>query len=288
MTVILTSPAKINLFLKLEGNDETVKRHRIRSLMVPVSLSDRIIVAPSENFSVVTRGISEEIPSEKNIVFKSFTLMEEFIGRRLPAMNVVIEKKIPTGAGLGGGSSNAATFLLFLNEEFSLGLNIAQISEVAAQVGSDVPFFLYKSAAVISGFGETIQPVKIPRYDGYFTLVYPNFTMNTALAYSLFDQLCKGYTILPEDFGFAWDDEHIFNDFESVVFDYLPRLKEIKGKLVDLGAERVFMSGSGSTLIAMTKKQEIQNHICEDLKKECTVHKIDLFEGCFRTTSDCF
>jgi len=281
MTKILTSHAKINLFLKLEGNDETAKRHRIRSLMVPVTLADRLIIEPADSFSVETECISEQIPSEKNIVFKSYVLMENYIGRKLPAMKVVIEKSIPTGAGLGGGSSNAATFLLFLNKEFSLGLNIDQISEVAARVGSDVPFFLYKSAAVISGFGETIRPVKIPAYDGFFTLVYPNFPMNTALAYSLFDKQCKGYSALPEDFEFAWDDEHIFNDFESVVFDYLPRLKELKEKLQNLGAERVFMSGSGSTLIAMTRTEEVQEILCEEMKKDCTVHKISLFEGCF-------
>lgn len=286
MVKILTSPAKINLFLKLEGNDETAKRHRIRSLMVPVSLADRLIIEPADAFSVETLGIKEQIPTENNILFKTYTLVENFTGTKLPAMKVVIEKSIPTGAGLGGGSSNAATFLFFLNDEFSLGLNNAQISGIAARVGSDVPFFLYKSAAVISGFGEIIQPVRIPKYNGFFTLVYPNFPMNTALAYSLFDRQCKGYSALPEDFGFAWDDEHIFNDFESVVFNYLPRLKVLKEQLWNIGAERVFMSGSGSTLIAMTKTEETRNKICEELKNECTVHKISLFEGCFDTTSD--
>ena len=272
------SPAKINIFLKIEGREVTSGMHFINSLFAPIDLFDTIEIAESSVFSITTEGISENIPTEKNIIFKAYSALQNYVGQELPKFDVRIRKSIPSGAGLGGGSSNAAAFLKFLNGYCKLDLSLAQLVEIASKVGSDVPFFVLGKPAVIKGLGEKTEPVHLPQTDDFFVLVNPEIHVNTGLAYSLFDKFypnCDTKNRVPEHF--SWKNEDIFNDFEEIVFAEFPEIARVKAELEAAGAYKVFMSGSGSTLIAMTKSEEIAVKIVSEFSKRFkTVRKIVL------------
>lgn len=272
------SPAKINIFLKIEGREVTSGMHFLNSLFAPIDLFDTIEIAESASFSVVTEGISENIPTEKNIIFKAYSALQNYVGKELPEFEVTIRKTIPSGAGLGGGSSNAAVFLKFLNEYCKLNLSSAQLIEIASKIGSDVPFFFLGRPALVKGLGEKMEPIELPPSDDFFVLVNPEIHVNTGLAYSLFDKKfpdCDTSNRVPE--YFSWKNEDIFNDFEEIVFAEFPEIARVKAELETLGAHKVFMSGSGSTLIAMTKSEDTAGKIVSEFSKRFkTVRKINL------------
>ena len=270
------SPAKINIFLKIEGRESESGMHFINSLFAPIDLFDTLEIAESGSFSVVTKGISENIPTEKNIIFKAYSALQSYVGKELPKFEVIIRKTIPSGAGLGGGSSNAAAFLKFLNGYWKLDLSLTQLVEIASKIGSDVPFFVLGKPAVVRGLGEKTEPVDLPQSDGFFVLVNPEIHVNTGLAYSLFDKTypnCDTKNRVPEHF--LWKNEDIFNDFEEIVFAEFPEIARVKAELEAMGAHKVFMSGSGSTLIAMTKSEDTAGKIVSEFSKRFkTVRKI--------------
>ncbi|MBQ4438140.1 4-(cytidine 5'-diphospho)-2-C-methyl-D-erythritol kinase [bacterium] len=272
------SPAKINIFLKIEGREVTSGMHFLNSLFAPIDLFDTIEIAESSVFSITTEGISENIPTEKNIIFKAYSALQNYVGKELPEFEVTIRKTIPSGAGLGGGSSNAAAFLKFLNGYCKLDLSLAQLIEIASKIGSDVPFFVLGKPAIVKGLGEKTEPVDLPQIDNFFVLVNPEIHVNTGLAYSLFDKFypnCDTKNHVPEHF--SWKNEDIFNDFEDIVFAEFPEIARVKRELEAMGAHKVFMSGSGSTLIAMTKSEDTAGKIVSEFSKRFkTVRKINL------------
>ena len=272
------SPAKINIFLKIEGRELTSGMHFINSLFAPIDLFDEIEIEESSVFAITTEGISENIPTEKNIIFKAHSALQSYIRKELPKFDVKIRKSIPAGAGLGGGSSNAAAFLKFLNGYCKLNLSLTQLIEIASKVGSDVPFFVLGKPAIVKGLGEKTEPVELPKTDDFFVLINPEIHVNTGLAYSLFDKKfpnCDTSNRVPEHF--SWKNEDIFNDFEEIVFAEFPEIARIKAELEAAGAHKVFMSGSGSTLIAMTKSEDIAGKIVSEFSKRFkTVRKIVL------------
>ena len=276
MISTIYSPAKINIFLKIEGRDKASGMHFLRSLFAPVDICDKLDIEESDIFSVVTNGIAEEIPTEKNIVFKAYSALRNYVGKEIPKFSVKIEKSIPTGAGLGGGSSNAAAFLKFVNEKCKLDLSSTQLIEIASKIGSDVPFFILEKPAVVSGTGEKIETVELPESGKFFVLVNPEIHVDTKLAYSLFDKTypdCGTSNRVPEQF--SWGKEHIFNDFEEIVFSEFPEIAKVKTELELAGASKVFMSGSGSTLVAMTETEETARKIVTEFSKRFkTVRKI--------------
>jgi 4-diphosphocytidyl-2-C-methyl-D-erythritol kinase len=276
MISTIYSPAKINIFLKIEGRDKASGMHFLRSLFAPIDICDKLEIEESSSFSVVTEGISEKIPTEKNIVFKAYSALRTYIGKELPEFSVKIEKSIPTGAGLGGGSSNAAAFLKFVNEKCKLDLSLTQLVEIASKIGSDVPFFILGKPAIVSGTGEKIETVELPESGKFFVLVNPEIHVDTKLAYSLFDKTYPdGGTSnrVPEQF--SWEKDHIFNDFEEIVFSEFSEIAKVKTELELAGASKVFMSGSGSTLVAMTENEETARKIVAEFSKKFkTVRRI--------------
>ena len=272
------SLAKINIFLKIEGRDKVSGMHFLRSLFAPIDICDKLEIEESTAFSVVTNGIDENIPTEKNIVFKAYSALQNHVGKELPKFSVKIEKSIPTGAGLGGGSSNAAAFLKFANEYCKLNLSLAQLIEIASKIGSDVPFFVIGKPAIVSGKGEKIEPVELPESEKFFVLVNPEIHVDTKLAYSLFDKKypdCDTLNRVPENF--SWKKEDVFNDFEEIVFAEFPEIARVKTELEFSGASKVFMSGSGSTLVAMTESGETAGKIVAEFSKRFrTVREIGI------------
>lgn len=235
----LLAPAKINWFLKV-GPKGPDGYHQIVSLMQTITLYDEITIEESDGLTLEC-----DIPFKENIALKAAMRLKEITGSKRGA-HIRIKKEIPAGAGLGGGSSDAATVLMGLNEFWGTGLSRDQLTDIAIEIGSDVPFFLHAPSALVIGRGERIKrwdfPVEAP-----ILLVKPEVSISTAWAYSELDRLREE----KDEEG-----EFLLNDLEGPVFMKYPELREIKERLKNSGAIHAAMTGSGSALFGVFREAE--------------------------------
>jgi 4-diphosphocytidyl-2-C-methyl-D-erythritol kinase len=248
-TIKLKAHAKINLYLEILGR-RSDGFHEIKSVMCLIGLHDDVrIEKGGKGLRFECKGL-DQVPADENLAFRAAGAF--FDKARLdPGLNLTVEKNIPWGAGLGGGSSDAAAVLAGLDRMFPGSLTREKMQAVAASLGSDVPFFLHGRAAMVCGRGERVLPAgfDIPAFG--VVLVKPPFGVSTAWAYRKWDE--KGRTgggrlpSGPDPFA----PENLFNSFEDCVFAEFPMLHSIRKLLVDSGALGVQMSGSGSTLFGL-------------------------------------
>jgi 4-diphosphocytidyl-2-C-methyl-D-erythritol kinase len=248
--MIVFPKAKINLGLRITGkrNDGY---HNIETIFYPVRLCDALeFVAdpePHEKDSLTVTGINPGVSPEENIVMKAVSKLREKYS--FPILKIHLHKAIPHGAGLGGGSSDAACMLKSLNRHFGLSAGEKEIKSMALDLGSDCPFFLVGDPAFASGRGETLEAIN-PVLSGYYLLLLnPGVGINTKEAY----QNCSPGTPLSSLLLLAEQDikdwkELIFNDFEEFAFKKHPIIKQIKEDLYRCGALFSSMSGSGSSV----------------------------------------
>jgi 4-diphosphocytidyl-2-C-methyl-D-erythritol kinase len=237
--------AKINLGLFITEK-RTDGFHNLESLFMPIPLCDILEVTPStEETTLVCTGESNDIPTEKNIVYKAWKLLQEEYG--IGHVKIHLHKIIPSGAGMGGGSSDGTFMLKALNDLFQLNLSIHRLEELSAHLGSDCPFFVQNKAALISGRGEVVKPVDFSLGGKFLVVVNPGIHISTAQAF-------KG--IQPKPSNFDWKkliesqelNETLQNDFEPQVFNLFPEIEKIKENLMSAGAIYASMSGTGSTV----------------------------------------
>jgi len=242
--------AKINLGLYV-----TEKRadgyHNIETLFVPIALRDVLEVIPSTEFSFQLYGLSVAGETSDNLCVRAYQLLcEEF---KLPPVKIYLYKNIPTGAGLGGGSSDGAAMLMLLNELFSLQLSTAQLENYAARLGCDCPFFVHHKPMFATGRGEILKAApdfNLPNC--WIVLIKPPVFVSTAEAYSNIVPKfpCRPLLeTLAEPFE-KWKNE-LTNDFENSVFARYPLLAQIKKQCYDCGASYAAMSGSGSAIFGL-------------------------------------
>ena len=248
--------AKINLGLFI-----TEKRidgfHNLESLFLPIPLCDILeVTVTTEDTTLICTGLSYDIPTEKNIVFKAWQLLNE--AHAIGNVTIHLHKIIPSGAGMGGGSSDGTFMLKALNELFQLNLSIAQLEDLASQLGSDCPFFVQNKAALISGRGEVVMPVDFSLGGKYLVVVNPGIHISTAQAFQ---------GIQPQPSNFDWKNvvenqelnNLLKNDFETQVFNLFPEIQIIKERLLNAGAYYASMSGTGSTVYGIfNEKPEIE------------------------------
>lgn len=250
---IFKSPAKINLFLRVLRK-RCDGYHDIFSAMQPVSLYDEISMEAGDGSGITLSCSSMDVPSgNSNLVFRAAELFLKKTGlqRRL---DIRLIKNTPIGAGLGGGSSNAAAVLLALNGLLGAGVSENELMGMAAELGSDVPFFILNGPAEARGRGEVLKRLNIPSYN--YVLVNPGFSVSTAWVYGNLDLTKTG-----EDNILSYSDEVygnidslkelIVNDLETVTLRQHPELSGIKSALVDSGAVAALMSGSGPTVFGL-------------------------------------
>lgn len=244
--------AKINLGLYI-----TEKRsdgfHNLETVFLPVGWSDILEFAKSDKLVFTSSGISIDSAPESNLVMKAYQLLKrEF---NIPPLKVHLHKQIPFGAGLGGGSSDAAFTLRMLNREFDLKLDNQKLCEYAAELGSDCPFFFINQPVYATGRGEIMTPVNLSLNNLFMLLVKPPVEVATSNAFR-FVVPQKTEVFLPDLLELPveqWQGK-IMNQFESSVFQQYPVIGEVKSRLYDLGAIYASMSGSGSCVFGFFRE----------------------------------
>ena len=252
------APAKVNLWLRVLRKRPD-GYHDIESMVQRVGLSDRITLREAPGSEITLECDDPGLPSgPDNLAWKAAHLLRERLSMADRGLAITLEKRIPAGAGLGGGSSDAAAVLLGLCQLWQITPERLVLLDLAASLGSDVPLFLHPSPSIITGRGETVRPVA-PRFDATFLIVYPNVCVSTAWAYGNFRLTKKHakYTIstLYESEGgvlppHRWS-EFLVNDLEQRVIARFPVVAECKESLMRMGARASGMSGSGSAVFGL-------------------------------------
>lgn len=241
--------AKINL-----GLNVLYKRadgfHELESVFYPVNIFDSIEILDSNELRFSVYGIDIPGDTSDNLCIKAFKLLQsEF---KIDNVHIHLLKNIPFGAGLGGGSSDAAVVLKMLNTKFDLKLSIEQLENYAAQLGSDCAFFIKNSAQLASGRGEILKELNLDLSQKSFLLIKPNFGISTKEAYANIRTNDKNESIeqIISDRVEEWQ-ARLKNDFEEALFPKYPILAQIKNQLYENSAIYASMSGSGSTMFGI-------------------------------------
>ncbi len=263
--MIVFPPAKINIGLQVTGKRED-GYHSIESVFYPIPLCDVLELLPNDaaGLQLETLGISIPQDGTENLCQKAYRIINEKYN--LPGMKAALLKNIPTGAGLGGGSSDGSAMINLINALAKLNLNTEERLEFSAQLGSDCPFFIEPKPSFISGRGEIIQAHPVQLKGKYLVLIHPNIHVPTAKAYSLISPKKPEFNLvsLDETNIHQWKDQ-VFNDFEPGIFGLFPELKKIKESLYELGAIYASMSGSGSSIYGIFDAQPKLNKQFEGL-----------------------
>jgi 4-diphosphocytidyl-2-C-methyl-D-erythritol kinase len=251
-------PAKVNLVLKIAGPDAR-GFHPLESLMVKVNWGDRISLNISRS-SATSINLSQTedlgIPAEKNLVHRAAARFCEEYGVHLK-ISATLSKRVPTGAGLGGGSSDAAETLKLL-WKFLYGKRSydKKLFEIASGLGADVPFFLGSAASWCTGYGENLKSVEIPKL--HFVLLFPDVNVATPWAYRELDCWREKNGIKPRLLGLPdwlgrrdFEIPDLVNDFEGCIFSKKPGIQRAREALARYGARAARMSGSGSTVFGI-------------------------------------
>lgn len=255
----LFSPAKINLFLKIKSlRDDGY--HEIESLFQTVGLADEIIISPNKSGADFVTFDLPGIPSHKNTVSSALALVRETArksGRDFPPLRIMVKKKIPPGSGLGGGSSNAAAVIKWLNDFFGLKFSQEELQRLAEKVGSDVPFFLYGGLALVSGRGEVVKPLEL-EIEAPVLIAVPPVHVSTAEAYRLWDRHYGSGEVDASDVSIEEAIDQLkkgdfsrkslfYNSFEPVVRQRYPEVDETF-KIIEKYGLKPALSGSGAAV----------------------------------------
>jgi 4-diphosphocytidyl-2-C-methyl-D-erythritol kinase len=256
------TPAKINLGLDIHKKRDD-GFHELESLFQMVGWYDEVELEETQE-NVELFCDTPSIPNdETNLVVKAARLLQNRCPGKCSGVKITLKKNIPSGAGLGGGSGNAAGVLLALNIIWNLKIPRGDLISMASELGSDVPFFLMSPCAIGTGRGEILQPVE-NRISFYILMIYPGFPISTPWVYGNLKlkltksenniSILKNFILRSE---FAQLGAAIYNDLEPVVFKRYPEILKIKNELLSSGAGGALLSGSGSTVFGIFDNPEI-------------------------------
>jgi len=273
--LVIKSFAKLNLYLQVL-NKRKDNFHNLNTLFVRIDLADTIILKERKDSLIRIKCDSRHVPKDKtNFCFRAAELLKQELNLSY-GLEIEIKKRIPVGAGLGGGSSNAASVLLGLNKYWQLNLSKAKLTSLAAKLGSDVSFFIYDTKfALGSQRGDKIKPLaSLAKIKLWFILVYPGIKVSTPLIYQKFDLYLSGrqgnrlscgdiseltrpqrnVKILLSGLlkkGCPIDPNCLCNDLEVITSSLYPIVNRVKDALFAMGLEKVMMSGSGPAVFAI-------------------------------------
>ena len=274
--MILHPHAKINLGLRILRRRPD-GYHDIESCMLPIGWADRLTVdlateATEDSYEIA--GLAGELPIQRNLIYKAVQLLRAHYPE-IPPLRLKLEKQIPTEAGLGGGSADAAYTLLAINELCRLGLSTTQLETLAGELGSDCPFFIQSRPTLVTGRGERLTPLTMPSalLGKWLLVVKPPIGMSTAEAYRQVTRHpeAEGELVALLEQPIEQWRELIANDFESVVFAHYPELAALCDTLYRHGALYAAMSGSGTALYGI-----FTNNPLLDATAPLATHLVDL------------
>lgn len=254
--------AKINL-----GLNVTEKRsdgyHNIETVFYPIPIKDALEIVSAQEFSFSQTGIKIDGPAENNLVMKAVSLMKKHFA--IPPLEIHLLKAIPFGAGLGGGSADAACMLKLINAFCSLGQSEAELERLAASIGADCPFFIRNKPVFASGTGNIFTPIELSLKGYTLCLIKPDIAVSTPEAYALVTPAFPKINI-KEIITRPISDwrELLVNDFEASVFSRYPEIERIKDTLYQAGALYAAMSGSGSSVFGLFDKTVSMKDIFPD------------------------
>jgi 4-diphosphocytidyl-2-C-methyl-D-erythritol kinase len=251
--MIIFPQAKINLGLHVLKKCED-SYHEVETCMYSIPLFDILEILPADEFSFKQTGLVVDGTIESNLCVKAFRLFEKEF--KIPNVYMHLRKQIPMGAGLGGGSSDAAHAINGLNELFAIGISQSRKEEFAAQLGSDCAFFIDGSPKLATGRGEKLEYISVDLKGKHLLLIYPDIHVGTAEAYAGVD-FYQGSKSINEILNLPiteWQNQ-LENSFEKSIFGKYPVMLDIKNKLIANGALYAAMSGSGSTLFGIFEKE---------------------------------
>ncbi|RZS94756.1 4-(cytidine 5'-diphospho)-2-C-methyl-D-erythritol kinase [Cecembia calidifontis] len=244
--------AKINLGLHI-----TAKRkdgyHDIETCMVPIPLFDALEMIEGKKDLFETSGLQIPGTEKDNLIIKALKLLRKDFND-LPPVHIHLHKNIPMGAGLGGGSADAAFALTLMNRLFDLHLEDWFLEDYAAQLGSDCPFFIENTPKIATGIGEILEPVAIDIKGDHILLIKPPVHVGTKEAYAGVKPQAPQHVLKDVLMDKSQWKEKLINDFEANIFPQYPELAEIKAQLYEMGAYYAAMSGSGSTMFGLFKE----------------------------------
>lgn len=264
-TISLPAPAKLNLTLEVLGRRPD-GFHEILSSVVQLDWGDTLTVSDSEELELEIKGETTGVPADgTNLVFLAARKLRESAGHRGGA-KIVLEKRIPPGGGLGGGSSDAATALMCLNDLWSLKWPAERLAALGSEIGSDVALFFHGPSAIIRGRGERVEPGAVAGRL-WTAVIIPPFGVATAAVYQRHAALREGHSVEAGAcqspvavnrggtnfavIGAQAIASTLFNDLEQAAFDCEPRLGTLHAELDGLGGHSVRMTGSGSCLFGL-------------------------------------
>ena len=258
---MITKPiAKINLGLNVVEK-RTDGYHNLETVFYPVQIEDALEVYPMDpefpseyDCDLKVTNITIDGDEQRNLVVRAYNLLKADFPT-LPRIHAHLYKGIPTQAGMGGGSSDCGFMITLLNQMFNLGLSDQQMIDYAARLGADCAFFILNRPCYAEGIGEKLQPIDLDLKGWYLSLVRPDIPVSTREAFALIkphypEVNCREVVKQPVE---SWRDA-LVNDFEGSVFAVHPELGAVKDRLYELGATYAAMSGSGSTLFALSRQ----------------------------------
>ena len=265
----LESPAKVNIRLEILKKRED-GYHELRTVLQKISLHDTLFFSLKKGKRVLITTNHPNLPVGKsNLVYKAIQSMLKESNYR-GGIHVEIEKRIPLGAGLGGGSSNAATTLMALNQLFEMKFPKNKLMEMGLEIGADVPFFFLKGSAIGSGIGERLKKKELPTL--WYVLIYPNYEVSTRWAYQNFVLTNQQFHINLHKFLITSEkiSQILFNHLEGVVSGSYPEIGLMKKMLLDAGALGAVMTGSGPTVFGLFPDDKSATGAYEKIKKTVT------------------
>ena len=252
--MLLLPNCKINIGLRVVRKRED-GYHDLETIFYPVyGLHDELEVEPAEEFAFLQDGLVVDCLPTDNLIYKVYKRMQEHFPQ-IGNVKITFKKNIPFGAGLGGGSSDAAHMAIALNEIFSLGLTREQLAEEVRPLGADCPFFIYNTPCYAEGIGDKLSPITLDLSGLRLVMIKPNCSVSTKDAYAgiVRHPEAEGQIKQALAEGKALTDMSplLINDFEQTVFPLHPEIAEIKQRLLSAGAIYAAMSGSGSTVFGL-------------------------------------
>lgn len=258
--MILFPNSKINIGLRVVER-RSDGYHNIVSLFLPIGWTDVLEIVPGKGDGIRLDTGSDFVGEDvsRNLVYKAAVAVEKYLGHSLPPVDIYLRKEVPMGAGLGGGSADAAFTIRGLNSVFELGLDDDTMARIAVTVGADCPFFIYDRPALVTGIGDVLEDVDVSFLKGYGLLVAKpaSEAVSTAQAYAGITPrplgadakaLIDAISLPPAQWG---GTKLLVNDFEEPIFGLRPEIKAVKERMYATGALYASMSGSGASVFGI-------------------------------------